>query len=85
MASGASQTEMLASAGSMDLSGAGTQSLAATSNTQSVIAAVLAKNNIRTASSPIAAAPLAAPAVPSKAATDSAEEKASQEKVKELA
>jgi hypothetical protein len=76
---------MLASAGSMDLSGAGTQSLAAVSSAESVTAAVLAKHNIKTASAPIAVAPVAAPAAPSKAQTDSAEEKASQEKVKELA
>ena len=76
---------MLAAAGSMDLSGAATQSLAATSSAESVTAAVLAKHNIKTASALVATAPVAAPAAASKASTDSAEEKASQEKVKELA
>ena len=81
MAQGASQTELLASVGSQDLSAPATDAA-------SVTASVLAKHNIKTAA-PAAAAPAApAPAAPAQTTTqtgESAEEKASQEKVKELA
>ena len=79
LAQGASQTELLASVGSQDLSAPATDAA-------SVTASVLAKHNIKTAA-PVAAAP-AAPAAPAQTTTqtaESAEEKASQEKVKELA
>lgn len=76
MAQGASQTELLASVGSQDLSAPATDAA-------SVTASVLAKHNIKTAA-PAAAAP-AAPAQTTTQTGESAEEKASQEKVKELA
>ena len=71
LAQGASQTELLASVGSQDLSAPATDAA-------SVTASVLAKHNIKTA------AP-AAPAQTTTQTAESAEEKASQEKVKELA
>lgn len=76
MAQGASQTELLASVGSQDLSAPATDAA-------SVTASVLAKHNIKT-TAPAAAAP-AAPAQTTTQTGESAEEKASQEKVKELA
>ena len=71
LAQGASQTELLASVGSQDLSAPATDAA-------SVTASVLAKHNIKTT------AP-AAPAQTTTQTAESAEEKASQEKVKELA
>jgi len=82
---GASKAEILAGAGSDDLSALPMASLAQSSSAQSVVSKVLAGHGIAAKSAP--AIPIAQPVVSSAepAAPTAAETKASQDKVKEMA
>jgi hypothetical protein len=84
---GASKAEILAGAGSEDLSALPMASLAQSSSAQSVVSKVLAGHGIAAKSAPAIpiAQPVVSAAVAEPAAPTAAETKASQDKVKEMA